>query len=119
VKPQDNDGDVELSDHALDVKLTKAMVKNLVKIARSIPPRTRFTQMLSTYGSVETWKRVRQGETSGFTDLYEHRLLHLSFEALIVENPQYHRLFTVEDLSEMRRLLSEHGYTVTRPSCAE
>ncbi len=42
--------------------------------------------------------------------LYLNELLHLSFEALVVENAEYHRLFSADDMAEMRRLLREHGY---------
>ena len=95
---------------ALDIRLTRAMLANLRNIARVIPPRTRFTQMLAQHGAVGAWDRVKRTDTSGFTALYLNELLHLSFEALVVENAEYHRLFSADDMAEMRRLLREHGY---------
>ena len=89
------------------------MLRNLRRIANTIPPRTRFASMLSQYGAFETWRRICRGGTSGFTDLYEAGLLGLSLEALVVDNPKYHALFSGRDLLVMRHALETHGYKVT------
>jgi len=94
----------------LDIELTRAMANNLLAIARIIGPRTRFGPMLSEYGAAETWRRLRQGETSGFTALWRAGRLDLTIEALVVDNPRFHTLFTADELDEMRADLREHGY---------
>lgn len=99
---------------ALDRDLTRAMARNLKVIAKLIGPRTRFGPMLAEFGAVETWKRLRQGETSGFSDLWRIGRLDLSLEALVTDNPTYHALFTPADLAEMRQALGDHGYESPR-----
>jgi hypothetical protein len=94
----------------LELDLTNAMRSNLREIAKAIGPRTRFTPMLNEHGATETWRRLKRGPTTGFVELWEAGRLDLSLEALVVEHPKYHALFSDEEIAEMREELAQYGY---------
>jgi hypothetical protein len=48
--------------------------------------------------------------SDGYTHLYERGRLDLTVEAMVVENPKWHRLFTTEELSKARSRLEKYGY---------
>ena len=71
---------------------------------------TRFNQMLSRYGGVETARRLIQngiatGQTSdGFATLYMCNRLDLTMEHSVCK-PEYTVLFTAEEIDYCKRLL--------------
>tara|TARA_R100000365_G_C2732182_1_gene62246 strand:+ start:136 stop:447 length:312 start_codon:yes stop_codon:yes gene_type:complete len=48
--------------------------------------------------------------SDGYTHLYERGRLDLTVEALIVENPRWHTLFTREEVETARDRLKKYGY---------
>ena len=70
---------------------------------------TRFLQMLSEYGGVQTAKRLigKEGGSDGFTTLWEHHRLDLSVEALVLK-PEYNELFTYEERDICKKKLDQY-----------
>jgi hypothetical protein len=70
-----------------------------------------FRQMLANHGAVETVNRLlrTQEYSEGFTRLWELNVLHLSMEAIILQEP-YCQLFTPEQLQIARTRLTKLNY---------
>lgn len=73
---------------------------------------TIFLQMVGDRGGLATAKYLINSTTpsDGYTHLYERGRLDLTVEAMIMENPQWHELFTPEELSKARLRLEKYGY---------
>jgi len=73
---------------------------------------TRFLQMLEQHGGFETARLLIHSTTvsDGYTALWERGRLDLTVEALIHDNPDYHPLFTDEELKIVRKRLTEYKY---------
>ena len=71
---------------------------------------TRFNQMLSQYGGVETAKRLIASEIASgnpsdvYTTLYLCGRLDLTMEHSVCK-PEYQRLFTIEEINYCKQLL--------------
>jgi len=52
----------------------------------------------------------KSGVSKGFMALKACGALRTTMEAMIVENPKWHPLFSPEELAVARRRLTEHGY---------
>ena len=77
-----------------------------------------FIQMVNTYGALETVKRLlvsKQNIASGLEKLWELGRLDLCFERIIFE-PEWHDLFTKEELTEAKKRLKELNYDVSELS---
>lgn len=72
---------------------------------------TRFLQMLSEYGAVQTAINLvsKHGGTEGFAKLWELGRLDLSVEALVLKS-EFQSLFTNETRGICRDRLKEYGY---------
>ena len=72
-----------------------------------------FRQMVANHGGLETARRLINADrvSDGYTALWERRRLDLTVEARVIETPQFHRLFTKEELGICRQRLSDYGYT--------
>ena len=72
---------------------------------------TRFLQMLSIKGGLETAKSLinNPGGTEGFTRLWELGRLDLSVEALVI-NEKYKALFTEEEIARCKTILRDYNY---------
>lgn len=72
---------------------------------------TRFLQMLSELGGVETAKKLinKPGGTEGFAKLWEAGSLDLTVEALVI-NEKYRELFTPEEIENCIRILKNYNY---------
>ncbi len=57
-----------------------------------------------------TFIRRHQSAASGYTALYIRHRLDLTVEAMVVKNPQWHSLFTDEELKKARKRLMDYGY---------
>lgn len=70
-----------------------------------------FRQMLANHGAVETVNRLLSTReySEGFTRLWELNVLHLSMEAIILQEP-YCQLFTSEQLQIARTRLTRLNY---------
>ena len=77
-----------------------------------------FVQMVNTYGALETVKRLlasKQNIASGLEKLWELGRLDLCFERIIFE-PEWHDLFTKEELTEAKKRLKDLNYDVSELS---
>jgi hypothetical protein len=77
---------------------------------------TIFLNMLTSKGGLATAKYLINAEhpSDGYTHLYERGRLDLTVEAMIVENTQWHSLFTEPELAKARQRLRAYGYELTR-----
>ncbi len=73
---------------------------------------TAFLQMLERIGGLATAKQLLNSTkpSDGYTKLHEIQRLDLSVEAVILENPQWHPLFSPEELSRIERRLKDYNY---------
>ncbi len=78
---------------------------------------TIFLNMLHDRGGLDTAKYLINSRkpSDGYTNLYERGRLDLTVEAMVVENPEWHPLFTPEELEKARKRLSDYHYTPTSP----
>jgi hypothetical protein len=79
---------------------------------------TIFLQMLHRHGGLGTARQLINSPavSEGYTALYERGRLDLTVEAVIVENPRWHSLFTSDELSRVRKRLDAYGYTTGNPA---
>jgi hypothetical protein len=75
---------------------------------------TIFLSMLSSKGGLATAKYLINPKqpSDGYTHLYERGRLDLTVEAMLVENSQWHGLFTEDELASARKRLQAYGYNV-------
>jgi hypothetical protein len=73
-----------------------------------------FFNMLNDRGGVATAEYLINSDTpsDGYTRLYELGRLDLTVEAVVVEEPKWHRLFSQDELAKARRRLLDYGYAV-------
>ena len=73
-----------------------------------------FAQLLKEHGGLETAKRFIHSSdyAAGFTKLWERERLDLTVEAMILEEPKWHPLFTAEEIQICRKRLQEYGYPI-------
>lgn len=71
-----------------------------------------FLRMLTDKKGVATAKQLINASkpSDGYTHLYERGHLELTVEALVVENPKWHSLFTTDELERARKRLTEYRY---------
>jgi hypothetical protein len=72
---------------------------------------TRFHQMLTEHGGVETARRLLPQMSDGFTQLWQRKRLDLTVEWIVLE-PQWHDLFSDEERDIARRRLVESGASI-------
>ena len=72
---------------------------------------TRFLQMVTTNGGVETARRLlaTQAPSDGFTKLWEYGRLDLTIEVLVLK-PEYTTLFSEGEKRIARERLEQYGY---------
>jgi hypothetical protein len=99
-------------------KLTKQFHQALVDASQSAKKEakynaTRFFQMLSEHGGLETARILLQasGVSEGYTKLYEKNRLDLTVEYIVLQ-PQWRDLFTAEELEIARWRLKAYGMDV-------
>jgi hypothetical protein len=71
-----------------------------------------YLQMLYRHGGLGTAKQLINSAhvSQGYTRLYELKRLDLTVEALVIDNSQWHNLFTDDELRRARKRLREYGY---------
>ena len=76
----------------------------------------RFLQMLEEHRGVETAKILlhASAESEGYTALWQRGRLDLTVEAVIHDNPNWHPLFTAEELEICEKRLMDFGYFSAR-----
>jgi hypothetical protein len=77
---------------------------------------TIFLGMLSDRGGLATAKFLINASkpSDGYTHLYERGRLDLTVEAMIVDNPKWHQLFSTEELARAKRRLADYGYSLSK-----
>ena len=73
---------------------------------------TRFLQMLNEHRGLKTAQILLHANTvsEGYVALWERARLDLTVEAVIVEHPEWHPLFSDEELEIARNRLVEYEY---------
>ena len=73
---------------------------------------TRYLQMLYDHGGLETAHILINAATvsEGYTALWERGRLDLTVEAMIWDNPEYHELFSEDELRIIKNRLLEYKY---------
>lgn len=68
--------------------------------------------MLSNRGGLATAKTLINSPkpSNGYTALYERERPDLTVEAMVLESPQWHDLFSAEELKRARMRLRQYGY---------
>lgn len=71
-----------------------------------------FHRMLTEKGGLATARQLINDATvsQGYTSLWERGRLDLSVEAVVIDNPKWHRLFTAEELARARKRLGDYRY---------
>ena len=74
---------------------------------------TRFLQMISEIGGLETAKQLilKENETYGFERLWELKRLDLSVEALVLSN-EFKELFTFQERKICKDRLEKYGFYI-------
>lgn len=74
----------------------------------------RFIQMVTDQGGREAAKTLINADTpsDGYAALWTRGRLDLTVEALVIENPQWHSLFTPEEIERARKRLAQYEYRV-------
>jgi hypothetical protein len=70
--------------------------------------------MVSDKGGLEASKILINADSlsDGYTELWKRRRLDLTVEALIVQHPEWHQLFTPLEVERARKRLMDYGYPV-------
>lgn len=78
---------------------------------------TKFLQLIKEFGGIHAAKILInvKGVPEGLRVLWEKKRLDLSTEALIVENPKYHQLFTEAEIKLAKTKLITLGYQFQDP----
>jgi hypothetical protein len=73
---------------------------------------TRYHRMLDDHGELETAHILINSPrvSEGYTALWERGRLDLTVEALIWDNPEYHELFTKDELRIVQKRLIDYQY---------
>jgi hypothetical protein len=73
---------------------------------------TRFLHMLHEHRGLETARILLHSPyvSEGYTALWQRRRLDLSVEAVILDNPKWHPLFTQEELDICTKRLTDYEY---------
>jgi hypothetical protein len=72
---------------------------------------TYYLRMVRNRGGVDAAKQlIHKKPTQGLNVLHQVRRFDLTVEALIWDNPQFHPLFTNEELHIVKDRLIEYGY---------
>jgi hypothetical protein len=73
-----------------------------------------FLGMLQRQGGLITAKQLINASkpSDGYTALYERGRLDLTVEAVVIENIEWHDLFSTEELARAKARLKQYGYRV-------
>jgi hypothetical protein len=71
-----------------------------------------FFNMISENGGLATAKQLinSRDPSEGYTQLYLKNRLDLTVEAVVIENVEWHSLFTPEELEKAKDRLSKYDY---------
>lgn len=71
-----------------------------------------FLRMLTDNGGIQTARTLINASkpSDGYTALYEKGRLDLTVEVMVLENENWHELFTPDELKRARTRLQQYGY---------
>lgn len=71
-----------------------------------------YLQMLHEHGGLQTAKILinKPKESDGYTQLFLAGRLDLTVEAMVFDNPEWHELFTAEELDKVSTRLKKFKY---------
>ena len=71
-----------------------------------------FFDMLNRHRGLATAKTLINSPkpSDGYTALYERERLDLTVEAMVLSEPRWHPLFTLEEIENAKRRLKQYGY---------
>lgn len=74
---------------------------------------TRFLQMVSNEGGIKTARKLlaTAEPSDGFAELWRNHRLDLTMENLVLQ-PQYHSLFTDQEIEIARERLASYGFSI-------
>ncbi len=96
-----------------EARFTEAMVNIYTMAKKDLKYNASyFFRMIQDLGGLQTAKQLINDSkpSSGFTTLYERGRLDLTVEALVVDNQEWHELFTREELVKAEKRLVDLGY---------
>ena len=75
-----------------------------------------FYTMILNQGGLKTAKQLINSSrpSDGYTKLWELNRLDISVEAVVLENPKWHGLFSQIELTKCEKRLVEYGYVPRR-----
>jgi len=102
----------------LEIEFDKAMMEIYVRAkAEAKYTASIFHRMLSERGGLATARQLINDTTvsQGYTALWERKRLDLTVEAVVNDHPQWHPLFSHEELERAKaRLIEYHYFDQTR-----
>ena len=100
-------------DKKLNTEFNQAMlgIYNKARSEANYTPSV-FFRMISEHGGYETARRLIHSPnvSEGYVKLFELGRLDLTVEAVIIENGNWHALFTDQELDVCRKRLHAYGY---------
>jgi len=100
-----------------DIEFHEAML-NIYRQAKSEAKYNaqRFLQMVVDHGGVETAKMLIHSEnvSDGYTALWERGRLDLTVEAMIIESPKFHSLFSDDEIKICSKRLIGYRYEIKK-----
>ena len=103
----------QMADTTLNGQFDNAMMNIYTRALSEVNYKASiFLNMLHQHRGLETARRLIHSQTvsDGYTALWELGRLDLTVEALIVENPAWHELFSTEEIAICERRLREYHY---------
>ena len=98
---------------ALEIEFHEAML-DIYRRAKSEAKYNaqRFLQMVVDHGGIDAARMLIHADTvsDGYTALWERGRLDLTVEAMIIESPKFHSLFTDDEMAVCSRRLTEYRY---------
>ena len=72
----------------------------------------RYLQMVVDHGGIEAAKMLIHADTvsDGYAALWERGRLDLTVEAMIIESPRFHSLFTEDEINICAKRLADYEY---------
>lgn len=102
-----------MSDEALVARFDEAMFQIYQRaLSEANYKASRFLEMLHDHRGLETARILLHSTTvsEGYTALWQRGRLDLTVEAVIHDNPEWHPLFTEEELKICIRRLTQYQY---------
>lgn len=102
-----------MEQQSLEARFEHAMMDIYQRSVREVRYNpARFLEMLRSIGAVATAKKLINAEvqSEGFARLWEEHRLDLTVEAVVVDNQEFHRLFTESELQRANERLDSVGY---------